>query len=990
VIYRFHADEAFELDVERKALRRAGRPVAIQPKPFDLLVYLIRHRDRVVPKEELLEALWPDVVVTEGSLSRAVSVARRALGDQHQGALVRSVARRGYRFAGDVVEVGDGPDAAGAPGEAGPESDFVGRDAVLSLLGDAWRTAVAGRGRLALVSGPAGIGKTRVVEVFAERLQRSGARVLEGRCRYGQGVPAFWLWVQILRRLLAETDPASVVRALGPGAAEVADLLPELAEVADGPLPSATGPPEQTRFLFFDALSRLLCSEAARRPLVLVMEDLQWAGGASLRLLEHFAVELRDAPVLVLATVREEPVEGERPVDRTLAALDRLSHAERVRLEGLSEDETGSLLESALGRPAPRDTVRVLHARTEGVPLFVRAAVRWMAGRGADAADPAAPPLDVELPRETLDAVRAQLDGLDRDTLTLLEAASVVGRDFSVPLLAAVVEEPRGEVLDRLDGAVAAGVVEAPDVGSAGAYRFAHALFQEALYGALAPGRRARLHRQVAERLEKLHAGDRERVIAELAHHYHRGLAAGEPAPALECALRAAERARRVLAWEQAAVHTEQALDALELHDPVDADRRLQLLLELGEAYRTGGERARRREVLTRAMEAARALDREDAFARAAITWCDMSEWAARDPSVRPVLEEALARLGPDADVQRARLRTRLAYLSRLHRGEAEPPAREAVALARKVDDPDTLQEALYTLHLALAGPDAADLAERAELTREIAGLAALSSYRDLAVIAAIDVASDRLMLGDRAGAERMRRRAGELAGPRPHPGPAWHLAVFDAGWAQMQGPSDEAEARVREAHALGRRIEHPYAAGSYVGQMMGCLRDRGEPDRAAALAERAIALGGGAVDWLRLCLANLRLDAGRVDEAAEVLEAYVADGLDRVPRNIRWTNTVLELARLAARLQHEGCAAELVRRLEPVAHQHGVFPVPICYGGPLAEPLARLLDLLGRRDEARELLDEAALTCRELGAGPATERVEAARSALGARGSRA
>src|SRR5262245_23058042 len=242
----------FELDEAAGELRRDGEPVAIQPKPFALLRHLICERERVVPLEELFSHLWPDVAVTPSSLTRAVSVARSAIGDPGRGEVIRSVARRGYRFCADVISV-DAADASvpaapaegarGRPGDTA-RAPFVGREDALASLREAWREAATGHGTIALVTGPPGIGKSRLVEVFAAEVDRAGARVLTGHAREGEGVPALWLWVEAVRDLEPGSDDA-----LAPLASGTEPAVP-----ADGDEQS----PEQSRFLLFDGIARAL------------------------------------------------------------------------------------------------------------------------------------------------------------------------------------------------------------------------------------------------------------------------------------------------------------------------------------------------------------------------------------------------------------------------------------------------------------------------------------------------------------------------------------------------------------------------------------------------------------------------------------------------------------------------------------------------------------------------------------------------------------
>ena len=190
-----HRFGEYELDEAAGELRHRGAAVEIQPKPLALLLLLVRERARVVPARELIDSLWPDTRVSPASLTRAVSHARRAIGDTNRGSLIRSVSRRGYRFCADVVQLDAArpqPAPAGEPGRV-----FVGREEALARLERAFADAVERRGAVALVSGPAGIGKTRLLEHFAAQAEARGARVLFARSHSEDGVPPFWLWVHV-------------------------------------------------------------------------------------------------------------------------------------------------------------------------------------------------------------------------------------------------------------------------------------------------------------------------------------------------------------------------------------------------------------------------------------------------------------------------------------------------------------------------------------------------------------------------------------------------------------------------------------------------------------------------------------------------------------------------------------------------------------------------------------------------------------------------
>jgi DNA-binding winged helix-turn-helix (wHTH) protein/tetratricopeptide (TPR) repeat protein len=974
MIFRFGPHE---LDDEAGELRRDGVAIDVQPKPLALLLLLVRNRDRTVPTDEIFDALWPGVAVTPGSLTRAVSFARRAIGDTHRGDLIRNVSKRGYRFTADVITL-DSPRSPDAPAESAASAadsgpPFIGRDQALELLRARFADAVSGRGSVVLVTGPAGIGKTRFHEVFAAEAERRGARVLVGRAREGEGVPAFWPWAQLLRSLVARSGDTDSLQDLAGASPELVDLVPELSAHRRAE-PHVDLAPEQSRFLLFDAVSRLLARMSAQRPLVLVLEDLQWAGSESCRMLEHLAFEISEQALLVVATSRDEARDPAHPLERFLPRLRQQAVCSEVKLQEFTRREVAALLERTLGRPAPPDLTSELFARTEGVPLFLREAIRLLAERGDLRNPDGVRRWAVTLPPRALDLIRRPLERLSPPCAHLIAAASVLGRDFVVAVAASIADAPRDVALDLLDEAVRAGVIE--DISSPpGSYRFTHALFREAAHQSLSSGMRARLHLRTAEELERRHRDDPDRVLAELAHHHHEALAVGDPERAFSFAARAAERASRSFAHEQAAMHRRQAVSALESMDPPDPRRRLEGLLALGDAQRLAADREGRRRAFTQAIEAAISLAQHLAQARAASGLCDLSEWAARDDEASAAIEAALRTVPVDAERERARLLTRFAFLtSRRSPERALPPAREAVERAHRLGDPELLQDALYVLIFVMAGPD--HLEERSELGVAVESVVREAGATDTTIITLLDLACDRLTLGDAEGARRLRDFAGESAGAEPHPGRAWHLRVYDSGVALLEGRVTEAERLAAEMESLGRRIQHPYARGVARGVRADLARMRGDEERVLQIYDPVIPARQGPIQFVQTWAGRALAAVGRVREARMMLEDLGSVSFERIPRNIRWSATIVEAAHLLADVEAQDRAEDMLRVLEPVADRHGVLPVLIAYAGPVRFAIGRIHALLGDLDAASDALDAAASSCEAMGARPMLARV--------------
>ena len=568
------------LDPDRFELRRAGEPVPVQPKVLRLLLFLLENRERAVTKDEILDAVWPDVATTEGSLTRAVSFARAALGEnERDGKVIETVRGRGYGIGVPVI-VESAPEAA--PADAPSPGDFLCREKELALARDALHEALGGRGQLLLLVGEPGIGKTRLAAELAGVARGRGALALWGRCHPGEGARVFWPWVQILRACFAERGADLLYASLGDSAAEVAEYIPELRErLPELPAP-AKDPGEALRRLF-DGVTRMLAEHAAAVPLVLVFDDLHCADEPSLRLLRFFARELAATRILVVGTYRDVEVSGSQPLLDTLAELARLHHPKRkILLRGLTQTCVRRFIQSVSGvEPSPA-LVEACYARSEGNPLFLLELLHWMQGREEP---PGEPPegFEREIPEGIRHVIRQRLAGLSEECRRILASASVMGREFSASVLARVSELSEDELLARLEEAEAARAVEAVRA-SPGRLRFAHPLIGETLYDELSTRLRAGLHRRVGEILEELYTprplapsnlqvGIRGEHLAELAHHFHESLPVGDAAKAIDYCERAGDRALAVLAFDQALRHYERALRVAEAAPPLEASR---------------------------------------------------------------------------------------------------------------------------------------------------------------------------------------------------------------------------------------------------------------------------------------------------------------------------------------------------------------------------------------------------------------------------------
>ncbi|HXK21676.1 MAG TPA: AAA family ATPase, partial [Myxococcota bacterium] len=615
-VYRFGE---FELNVRTRQLLRRGQPVAIQPKPFDLLVYLLRHRDRLVPREELLGEVWSGVHVDDEAVRFTLHAARKAVDDDgSRQAVIRTVPRAGFRLVAEVEEVA-------APilrmSEASTRSPFLGRERLMeratSMLGEVGR----GESRVLLLSGEAGIGKTRAVEQVSDLAERLGFKVFRGRCVESEGAPGFWPWVQVLRAAVSSDPPDNLLRALGEGAREVAWMVPELRPyVSDLPQTSAVDA-RAARFLMFDSVVAFFRELTRERPHVVSIDDLHRADPASVALFQHVARELGHAQapnLLLVGTYREGELRvGPLHADSILS-LATAPQSGHELLRGLERDDVQKLLEALSGRVPGSSVVDDLHEKTHGNPFFLHQIIGVLRSERRLAELESSESVELELPRHVQDVIRRQLDLLPGATRELIELAAVVGGDFSVRALELSADLERAEVFARIGVAFDAGVV-AERPGEPDRYRFHHALVRDAIYAGLDRDLRGRLHARVARALEQSTPAEPSEHSASIAHHYEQSGDREDRIRAVDFYEMAASWSSARGAFEDAPGHLEKALSLLDFANPRTLVQRCRLLLRLGDAWGDAGMRERAREALQKAASLARNAGLREELATAAL-----------------------------------------------------------------------------------------------------------------------------------------------------------------------------------------------------------------------------------------------------------------------------------------------------------------------------------------------------------------------------------
>jgi predicted ATPase/DNA-binding CsgD family transcriptional regulator len=460
-----------------------------------------------------------------------------------------------------MAESQSSPEQTPAPVKLG-RGVFVGRQREMGELQAALADALSGHGRLVMLVGEPGIGKTRTAQELAAVAGQRGAQVLWGWCYEERGAPPYWPWVQPIRSYVQSRGPEQLGSEMGPGAADIAELLPEVRDKLPSLAPPPALEPEQARFRLFESITTFLKRAAQSQPLVLVLDDLHWADKASLLLLQFLARQLAGSRLLVVGCYRDVELSRQHPLSEALAQLSREPLFQRQFLRGLSREDTGRFIEGTAGsRPAP-SLVETIYEHTEGNPFFMAEVVRLMSEQGELRQEQPGRPRGIRVPEGVREAIGQRLNRLSESCNQVLATASIIGREFSLGLLAKLSQDlSEDRLLEVLEEALAGGVIqELP--GSAERYEFTHALIQETLVSELSAARRVRLHVRIGEALEAVYGEQAEAHAAELAHHFAEASPITGPEKLVRYSLLAGEQALAAYAYEDALVHFERGLAA--------------------------------------------------------------------------------------------------------------------------------------------------------------------------------------------------------------------------------------------------------------------------------------------------------------------------------------------------------------------------------------------------------------------------------------------
>ncbi|HEV8575417.1 MAG TPA: alpha/beta fold hydrolase, partial [Dehalococcoidia bacterium] len=457
---------------------------------------------------------------------------------------------------------------------------MVGRGEERAQLRRLLEGAIRGHGSLVMVSGEAGVGKTRLVEELAAEGSGLGVLALTGHCYESEDAP-YVPFVEILQSGLRGTTQEAFREGLGKYSGDVAKLMPELRRLfADIPAPLEL-PPEQERRYLFNSLSELLEQASRGQPLLLVVEDLHWADSSTLMLLQHIARRLQSIRVLLICTYRDTEIDGSSPFKETLAEIVRRRLAERIALKRLSPPDVRAILDALGGAGAPEPVAQVVYSETEGNPFFVEEVFKHLAeegklfdldGRWLDGIRLS----EGDVPESIRLVLGRRLRRLSEQCRNLLIQAAIIGRDFDTELLWDLSGGDRNSLLETLEEGERSHLI-ASLRERRGSFAFAHELVRQTILSDLAGSRRERLHLRVADAIEARYvtpkADDRqtrEQFASSLAYHYYQAASEADPRKSVRYLTIAGERAMSAAAFEDALLHFDRAVSLIQ---PDDASR---------------------------------------------------------------------------------------------------------------------------------------------------------------------------------------------------------------------------------------------------------------------------------------------------------------------------------------------------------------------------------------------------------------------------------
>lgn len=953
MIFRF---AQCELNSKLVELRRNNQPVAIEPQVFRLLVLLLKQKNQVLSKDTILSTIWADRVVADSSLSSCIKAARQAIGDSgEQQKLIKTIRGHGFRFVGKVIIE---PQDAEAMANSTPElpsqtssnkviplkqhnTPLSGRKQEQLKLNGSVEQSLTGKEQVLLLSGSAGVGKSRLLEEVSNYAANRNMRILWGRCKEETGAPAYWPWRQLLCNHFQDQKWLSV-----PDAPELANLLPALfPEQTD--LPSSTQQSsDQYRFNLFHSIASLLSHALQEQPLLLIFDDLHRADQASLSLLEFIASELTNKCACIMGTYRDTDLTPGHRFYATLSELSRLPHFDSLTLKHLSKSDVQDWVISELPN-TPAQTINDVISRTDGHPLYISETIRHLQQGG----DPS------KLPTSLKAIISQRFAHLPNDCLEVLRAASVIGRRFDLGTLSEVLTSQPVKILSKLDHAVIAGQLEAQE--TPGHYQFSHILIRETLYDSLLNSDRLHLHCNLAKYLEKQQADH-----GLIALHYHQAAPLGMATQSTYFANLAAKEAYQLLAYEISVKYYQLALQTAQ------AAEKLNTLLCLGQSQIKAGEIGAAIITFDSAIKLAEQSASYDSYAQAAIGM-EEATWrpGLNASKVMHHLEYVLEKVSNEktkvevicslvrakimcgkADKDNALIKQARRYLDNIE----DPLVEAKLLLAELVTN--SLQQ--YSL---------AQYQQRINKAKKAAQITKDLGHDSLFIEVLSWHMQDLVVCGKMAEVERLITEQLQLGLATKQPFFRYYTIMWRSLFCTARGEFKKSQQYAQVALEMCRWLPGLDGEGVYGFQMFAIKREQGQLMGLSHLVEKFVRETHAHTHW-KPGLALIYTDMGELKKAQLVFEELLASNFSELPKDAMWLTCIAYLCEVCHQLGHLAAAKILYDTLLPHQGFNILVGANICTLGSVDRYLGLLAMTSQQFDLAEQHLSKAIVQNKQQG----------------------
>lgn len=915
--------DSYALDIPGRRLHGPDGDVHVEPQVFDVLAYLVAHRERVVEKAELLDQVWGDQFVSESALTTRIKQVRRAVGDDGRTQrVIRNVHGRGYQFIGEIE-----PDLAAPPARHGrvpverrpialalsialdDEFPFVGRDAELELIDQLLNGPESAQ---ILIGGAPGMGKSRLAIQALERLADRGVLVCAGRCE--EQVTSALQPIRDVIGQIAMAHPADFPRWSAGLEGPLASLIPSLGLEHESDAPIVDG------YAGMDVLFTVFDRAAEDHEIALLIDDLQWSDQPTRAFLSYLH-RRSGRPTFTIASFRSSSADLRPAARQWIGEQSRLKNTTRIDVEQLDDRAATQLVEAVLGSPGDAgtraDQIQHLLDRTGGHALFLTESLRDHQ-------------LGVDVSGSIADLVTARLERLDPNVKNLVEAGAIIGPEFTFSLAVEVAQLDPTEALDAIDVAINAELLH--ETASANRFRFSHQLVPEAIRQSMSRAARAQIHHRCASALITADGDE-----MEIAVHTLGAIPLVQTEAAIERGLVAAESARQDKEFDRSIRLLELCLEV-----EMQTHQRAEILLRLGDVLVASGRTTLAVPLFEEAAQLARKNNWPEILVRAALGHYGRSPFRKpADRSTLALLDEALAALGDEPSTLKARVLSKIAAFSTFVSPLSERMALTQEALDMAVE-PSTAdrKELLESRAIVLTCPAGAK--HLVEVQEE---LEALCEEMDVFLADAAVPESLPLMHGD--GARLRQTTATDEFRIRVQPIAEWRDIVTRSTFAAFASDFDTA----RELCDDAGRIGDPYWGDSTtVLHAFGHLfisSLSNEWDTTIGLLETLASVSDSTLFLTTLAWAQAA--AGHEGAARTTAQQIKTESFQWLPEHILGGNVLIAGAEAGLLLDDNCLISAAEEQLEPLSDL--ILGVPWACSLAAADPLSRIAARRGDHD---------------------------------------